>query len=249
MLHTTRPGIVRAYLAAGATVSVCIGYHVINDRRPNASGSVTFVTVGRDGHSVRLQGLYHVDGTPVGPDEPWDQPNVTDLVDPLADGRVQIGGHVAARGPQRIPLNVIFEACANVPIDHHGTLLGKGKVLALVVFPATRIVNGGGAVVDVHPADPCAAVALERDQALEKLDAIKAILRGLGTASAVSTSKLSAVAMQAIQAVSDQDEPDPDAEDVSVDSGSIGTDAGEPEDPPDADDDQIVIGAKHDEEQ
>lgn len=118
MLHTTRPGIVGSYLAHGATVSIAIGYHVINAKRPASSGSKDFNIVGHDGHAVRLQGLYHLDGTPVGPDEPWDQPNVTDMVDPLADGRRLHGIHVA-KGPQRLPLHMRSRpSCAALGPQH-----------------------------------------------------------------------------------------------------------------------------------
>lgn len=167
-LNGVAPDVVRDLLSQGAEVSVQIGYHVINAKRPSASGQPGFNTPGADGHSVAALGLYARNGDVIPPGAPPNGKEFTDLIDPLDDGR-RPG---IAKGPQRIPLGLLFEAAAACPIDHVGNLLGDGRVLA----GSVRMPRPLGSE---PPPSPCADVEQQRDAALAEVDRLSGRIRAL----------------------------------------------------------------------
>ncbi len=167
-LSGVAPDVVRDLLSQGAEVSVQIGYHVINEKRPKASGQPSFNTKGADGHSVAALGLFDRNGDRIPEGAPAGGKEFTDLIDPLDDGR-RPG---IAKGPQRIPLSLLFEAAAACPIDHQGNLLGEGRVLA----GSVRMPKQLGLE---PPPDPCADVEKDRDDARAEADRLSARLRAL----------------------------------------------------------------------
>jgi hypothetical protein len=167
-LSGVAPDVVRDLLLQGAEVSVQIGYHVINKKRPSASGQPTFNTPGQDGHSVAALGLYARNGDRIGPGSPSDGREFTDLIDPLDDGRRP----EIAKGPQRIPLGLLFEAAAACPIDKMGNLLGEGRVLA----GSVRLPKPIGFK---PPPSPCDEVEQQRDEALAEVDRLSSKIRAL----------------------------------------------------------------------
>lgn len=247
-LRTTDPATVTTYLAKGATVSVCIAYHVFRNRVPESVGSHTFGnTIGADGHSIRLQGLFHEDGTPIGPDETPTAPRYTDVMDPMCDGRELDDGTHAAKGPQRLPLSVVFKACAAVPVKSNGFQpLGKNKVLALVVKAAKPI--DGGLPINMEPVHDSLPVLSPDVQRLQmELNNALSHISSFGDirAAAAVGHKL----VQKLRALAPEDEDDPinipggvplDPSAFEPAAGVEGAGAGEQPDPPADDDDKVV---------
>jgi hypothetical protein len=244
-LGSARPKDVRSYLARGATVSVAIGYHVINEQAPNASGQRDFRTKLADGHSVRLQGLFHADKTPVKRGELWDQQNFTYMVDPLANGRVRDGRRVAW-GPQFLPLRIVFAAAAAVPINGGTRMLGEGQVLAMAVFPSRPLQDDhdGQDDHDDEPSAACAGVEQQRDAALSRVADLEDVIRAVRAEALEATGELAKVVDAASVKLDDVDgtAPGGDEQDGS-DSLNEGGESLVP-DPPTSVDTQILAEAK-----
>jgi hypothetical protein len=224
-LNGVAPDVVRDLLLQGAEVSVQIGYHVINEKQPSASGQPAFNTPGDDGHSVAALGIYSRNGDRITPGSPSNGREFTDLIDPLADGRRP----EIAKGPQRIPLELLFEAAAACPIDKMGNLLGEGRVLA-------GSVRQPKPVGFKPPPSPCDEVERQRDEALAEVDRLGSKIRAL--VDAMDSDDLGTLLATLLGRASGDDVDQPAASQPDADASSgLGTDTLGDIEPDDVDDD------------